>query len=193
MGSRQPKAEDRPRKQSFNPLAPRLGIIHKEFVVKYFSIVATALVAIQLTGCGNLQNIQKPEIPDVVKGRSLQLTAERPEKEAVFRAHAVPDKSVFVRQNTGGSAAAGIFLGPLGGALNSANIERINKEMAESGKNSAFYQIDALKEASVALGMEPQELSLGNAFADAIVLQPRIVLFGGDDRKNAIYRAGCAG
>jgi hypothetical protein len=151
--------------------------------VKYLSLMATALLAIQLTACGSLQNFQKPEIPNVVKGRNLRLTAERPDKEAVFRAHAVPDKSVFVRQNTGGSAAAGIFLGPLGGALNSANIERINQEMAESGKNSTFYQIDALKEASVALGMEPQELPIGSAVADTIVLQPRVVLFGGDDRK----------
>ena len=176
-------AEDRPHKLPFNPFPPRLEIIYKEFVVKYFLILATALIAIQLSACGNLQNLQKPEIPDVVKGSNLRLTTERPDKEAVFRAHAVPDKSVFVRQNTGGSAAAGILLGPLGGLLNSANIERINKEMAESGKNSTFYQIDALEEASLALGMEPQDLSLGSAVADTIVLQPRLVLFGGDDRK----------
>lgn len=161
--------------------------------MRFLSIAAVVVVAFQLVACGNIQSIKKPDVPVAVKGSNLRLTAVRPDADAVFRAHAVPGKSVYVRQNTGGSAAVGILLGPLGAAINANNIENRNKALAESGKASTFYQIDALSEAAQAFGMEPQDVAPGAASGDALVLQPRLVLFGGDDQKTlysvAVVRA----
>lgn len=129
-----------------------------------------------VTACGNLQTVKLAEVPAELRTKQAQLSTSRPTKETIGeRSYEIPNRSLFFQQTSGGSAAVGILFGPLGVLANMANIDRITKEMGESGKGSTLFELDALAEASKAWETAPRDDSaIGQK---DIKLKPYIVLF----------------
>ncbi len=151
--------------------------------MKAFSILAFVSVVLNLAACGDLQAIRRVEIPTSIQNSKLQVSAERPFEEKVEGAYSVRNKSIILRQNSGGSAALGILLGPLGGLANGANIERLTQSFGTSAVESSFFKIDALSEASLAWGLTPENVGLKDVAPSIVMLKPYLTLFVEDDHK----------
>jgi len=131
-----------------------------------------------LVGCGNLQVVKIAQVPPQVINSTVELSTKRPLREEVApRAYEVPERSMFLRQTSGGSLTLGLLFGPLGALANAANINRLTSEMGKSGINSNLYTIDALKEAQAAW----PTIKLGSANAESLTIKPFILLYVADE------------
>lgn len=139
-------------------------------------------MAALLSACGSLQSIPAAKVPAAVAANGVALSQTRPTKDEVnSRAYEIPEHSAFVQQTSGGSAAVGVLLGPLGVLANSMNIDRLTQNMGESGKSSALYQLDARQEAMAAIGDELGRLNADSA-KDKVTLKPYLMYFVADEK-----------
>lgn len=139
-------------------------------------------MAALLSACGSLQSIPAAKVPAAVAANGVALSQTRPTKDEVnSRAYEIPEHSAFVQQISGGSAAVGVLLGPLGVLANSMNIDRLTQNMGESGKSSALYQLDARQEAMAAIGDELGRLNADSA-KDKVTLKPYLMYFVADEK-----------
>jgi len=115
----------------------------------------------------------------------VALSAQRPPPRVSPGAIEIPNRSVFLKQTAGGSLAAGLLFGPIGGLVNAANIERLSKELAENSRGSSLLQIDAIDEAAAAWGEKAAQVD-----PKTLQLRPYVVLYPDDGRKNLTVIAG---
>ncbi|WP_172204700.1 hypothetical protein [Niveibacterium sp. COAC-50] len=133
-----------------------------------------SFVSLILSACGNLQAVRVAEVPSDIRSGGLSVAESRPTKDLVApRAYEVPERSLFVQQTSGGNAALGVLLGPLGVLANSANIDRITQEMGESGKSASLYTLDSLDLAKSAWA---DRIPAKHSSAQLIQLKPYLVL-----------------
>jgi hypothetical protein len=143
------------------------------------------IIAAFVSGCGNLQALKVAEVPQPLKSTPVTLSSQRPPSRVSPGAIEIPNRSVFLKQTAGGSVAAALLLGPLGGLANAANIERLSKELAENSKGSSLLQLDAIEEAAAAWGGKPMPVD-----SKALQLRPYVVLYPDDSRKSVTIIAG---
>lgn len=148
------------------------------------ALLAPVLAAF-LSACGNLQNLRVAEVPQPLKSAPVELSSLRPPPRVSPGAIEIPNRSVFLKQTAGGSAAVGLLFGPLGALANAANIERLSKELAENSEGSSLLQIDAIEEAAAAWGEKPTQMD-----SNTLQLRPYVVLYPDNDRKNVTVIGG---
>jgi hypothetical protein len=137
-----------------------------------------ALVA-GLGGCGNLQTVPIAAVASDVVERPLGVSETRPAKDDVVpNGYEVEGRSLFVEQTAGGSAGVGLLFGPLGVLANRLNIDRLTREMGESGVKSSLYSIDALETAKAIWGGRVTASSGGAA----VLLKPYVYVLVNDDK-----------
>lgn len=153
--------------------------------MKFRLALFAPVVAALLSACGNLQNLKVAEIPATLRSTPLTLSTQRPPQLVSPGAIEVPDHSVFLKQTAGGSAALGILLGPIGGLINGANIERLSKDMAQNSQGSSILQLDALAEAAAAWGEQPVQ-----ADPKTLQLRPYVIVYPDDGRKSVTVIGG---
>ncbi|WP_158300871.1 hypothetical protein [Chromobacterium sp. ATCC 53434] len=150
-------------------------------LIRLYLILCIAAMA-SLTGCGSLQGIPVARLPAPIASQEVAFSVERPQKQDVNpRLYEVPGHSIFLQQTSGGSLAVGLLLGPLGVLANSMNIDRLTREMGESGKMSSLYQLDARQEAIEAIGPQVKQLNVG-AGSHQVALKPYMVYWIGDEK-----------
>lgn len=142
------------------------------------ALLAPALLAL-LSACGNLQNLKVAEVPQPLKSSAVELSTLRPPQKVSPGAIEIPNRSVFLKQTAGGSIVTALLFGPLGALANSANIERLSKELAENSEGSSLLQIDAIEEAAAAWDERPKQTN-----PNTLQLRPYTILYPHDDRKN---------
>lgn len=145
-----------------------------------------------LTACSTLSSLKLAEAPQQLKGRKIQLTVERPPKESISTgSYVVPERSVYVKQTGGASAATVLLFGALGALANEANSSRITEELGKSGQKSDFYELDAIREFKLALNNVGHLQGDKKAFDSSdIKVSPYIILYFDDDRKGIHTIAG---
>jgi hypothetical protein len=143
------------------------------------------VLAVFLSACGNLQRLKVAEVPQPLKSATVALSSQRPPPRVSPGAIEIPNRSVFLKQTAGGSLAAGLLFGPIGGLANAANIERMSKELAENSRGSSLLQLEAIEEAAAAWGERPTEVN-----PKSLQLRPYVVLYPDDGRKNVTVISG---
>ncbi|RYF17491.1 MAG: hypothetical protein EOO30_07025 [Comamonadaceae bacterium] len=153
--------------------------------MKFGVILFAPVLALLVSGCGNLQALKVAEVPTPLKSAPIALSAQRAPARVSPGAIEIPNRSVFLKQTAGGSLAAGLLLGPIGGLANAANIERLSKELAENSKGSTILQLDAIEEAAAAWGEQSLQKD-----AKSLQLRPYLVLYPDDRRKSVTIIGG---
>lgn len=143
------------------------------------------IFAVFISACGNLQRLKPAEVPQPLKAYPVALSSQRPPPGVSPSAIEIPNRSVFLKQTVGGSAAVGLLFGPLGVLANIANIERLSKELAESSKGSSLFQIDAIDEAAKAWAEKPIQHG-----PNSLQLRPYVILYPDDGRKSITVIGG---
>jgi hypothetical protein len=149
------------------------------------SVLLGPAFAVLLSACADFQNLKVADVPQPLKSAPIALSSQRPPPRVSPGATEIPNRSVFLKQTAGGSAAAALLLGPLGGLASGANIERLNKELAESSKGSSLLQIDAIEEAAAAWGEKPTQ-----ANPKSLQLRPYVILYPDNSRTNVTIIGG---
>ena len=140
-----------------------------------------------LCSCANLQNMKLAESPKQLKNRDIQITLERPSAEVIsIKSYEVPNRSVYLKQTGGGSAALGLLFGPLGALASGANINRLTQEMGKSGQSSTLYQLDAIEVAKTALSSDSSTQPSTTSDPHKINLKPYLILYV-DNNRTGIY------
>lgn len=143
------------------------------------------VIAVLVSACGNLQALKVAEVPQPLKSTPVALSTQRPPARVSPGAIEIPNRSVYLKQTAGGSLAAGLLFGPIGGLANAANIERLSKELAEGSKGSSLLQLDAIEEATAAWGEKPTQVD-----PKSLQLRPYVVLYPDDGRKSVTIVGG---
>lgn len=143
-----------------------------------------------LVGCGNLQGLKVAAPPAELQGRVVRLSSEALPKDSVTpAAFEVPGRSVYLKQTGGGSLAVGLLFGPIiGGAANAAAISRQTDEIAKSGQDSSFYQLNALQEAAAA--WNEQLVDAKGMDGGAVSVKPYLILYVDNKKENLYTVAG---
>ncbi|HYS79414.1 MAG TPA: hypothetical protein VEM76_01830 [Anaeromyxobacteraceae bacterium] len=143
-------------------------------------VAAATCLLLSLSACAGIQSVKVAQLPRDAAAPPA-LSEGRPAKDDVAsRAYEVPDKSAFFQQWSGGSVGLGVALGPIGVAMNIANIDRTTRKMGEAGAVSGLYQIDAREEARAAIeALTPPRAKGG--IAAPVTVQPYVTYLIADE------------
>ncbi|MFZ6721377.1 hypothetical protein [Undibacterium sp. Ji49W] len=151
--------------------------------------VLVSSLAIFASACGNLQSLKVAAPPSDLSGKPIRVVASVPAVNEINpRANPIGKDGIYIVQTKGGSLVAGLLFGPLGVAMNSANIESKNAELAKSAQASELLQLKPAQELAAVWANNPVESN--SAGKDEMSVSPYIILYSDDEKKEVFSLAG---